>query len=72
MAAEAFKKHGVVPDVVKTAPAKVASVKFESGVEVRLLIAHVTFMACIDDLGKPGQHIDTYAGAEPAASDVGC
>ncbi|KAI6188518.1 Phosphatidylethanolamine-binding-like protein F40A3.3 [Aphelenchoides besseyi] len=33
MTAEAFKKHGVVPDVIQTAPPKVAKVTFDSGVE---------------------------------------
>lgn len=34
MAEEAFKKHEVVPDVVKTAPAKVVKVNYDSGAEV--------------------------------------
>lgn len=32
-AAEAFKKHGVVPDVVPTAPTKLVKAVFDSGVE---------------------------------------
>jgi len=31
MASEAFKKHGVVPDVVKSAPVDPVAVKFDSG-----------------------------------------
>ncbi|TKR64067.1 hypothetical protein L596_024663 [Steinernema carpocapsae] len=34
MAAQAFQKHEVVPDVLKTAPLKVAKVVYDSGVEV--------------------------------------
>lgn len=37
MTVEAFKKHGVVPDVVPNAPTKKVSVKFDSGVEVSRL-----------------------------------
>lgn len=37
MAAEAFKKNGVVPDVVSSAPEKVVKVSFDSGVEVYLI-----------------------------------
>ena len=37
MAAEAFKKHEVVPDVLASnPPSKVVSVKFNSGVEVNI------------------------------------
>ncbi|KAI6215385.1 hypothetical protein M3Y94_00379500 [Aphelenchoides besseyi] len=36
MTTEAFKKHGVVPDVIQSAPPKVAKVTFDSGVEANL------------------------------------
>ncbi|KAJ1373582.1 hypothetical protein KIN20_036024 [Parelaphostrongylus tenuis] len=36
MAAEAFKKHQVVPDVVGTAPSKTVKATYDSGVEVSL------------------------------------
>lgn len=36
MAAEAFSKHEVVPDVLASAPSKIVSVKFNSGVEVSI------------------------------------
>ncbi|KAK6051399.1 phosphatidylethanolamine-binding protein [Cooperia oncophora] len=36
MAAEAFKKHEVVPDVIGTAPTKIVKAHYDSGVEVNL------------------------------------
>uniref|UniRef100_A0A914EGG3 Phosphatidylethanolamine-binding protein n=1 Tax=Acrobeloides nanus TaxID=290746 RepID=A0A914EGG3_9BILA len=33
---EAFKKHGVVPDVISTAPSELVKVSFDSGVEANL------------------------------------
>lgn len=36
MAAEAFKKHGVVPDVIHTAPVAVAKIDYKSGVKADL------------------------------------
>ncbi|KAI6239081.1 hypothetical protein M3Y99_00611100 [Aphelenchoides fujianensis] len=36
MAAEAFKKHGVVPDVINAPPLKVAEVSFDSGAKADL------------------------------------
>ncbi|TKR57511.1 hypothetical protein L596_030765 [Steinernema carpocapsae] len=36
MAVQAFQKHEVIPDVLKTAPLKVAKVVYDSGVEVNL------------------------------------
>ncbi len=38
MVAEAFKKHGVVPDVVAKAPEKLVTAKYDSGVEVSWLL----------------------------------
>jgi hypothetical protein len=37
MAAQAFKEHQVVPDVIAVAPEKLAKVVFDSGVEVSIL-----------------------------------
>lgn len=37
MAAEAFKKHEVVPDVLATAPSKTVKAVYDSGVEVNML-----------------------------------
>lgn len=34
MAAEAFKQHGVVSDVIAVAPEKLIAVRFDSGTEV--------------------------------------
>uniref|UniRef100_A0A183F387 Phosphatidylethanolamine-binding protein n=1 Tax=Heligmosomoides polygyrus TaxID=6339 RepID=A0A183F387_HELPZ len=36
MAAEAFKKHEVVPDILSTAPSKTVTAKYDSGVEASL------------------------------------
>uniref|UniRef100_A0A914RVB7 Uncharacterized protein n=1 Tax=Parascaris equorum TaxID=6256 RepID=A0A914RVB7_PAREQ len=37
-AADAFKKHGVVPDVVPNGPSKLVKAVFDSGVEVGFLL----------------------------------
>ncbi|PAV80546.1 hypothetical protein WR25_11395 isoform A [Diploscapter pachys] len=59
MAEEAFKKHEVVPDVVKTAPAKVVKVNYDSGVEVNL--GNVLTPTQVKDMPKLAWEADSGA-----------